>query len=159
MDLDVGEWRSRAFGARLFIALMTVAACTSCMGFLDTDPYWHHPNNAIDRGIDAGGGDEQKIIDKIRFEFENFYPEPKSAEGLKNYITRLGDMCETREMIVCSHRINFSMYVYKYFFDIYLGRSEQSRTEYLVRISFPKEGDNVIPDLAIDVRINHNNDP
>jgi hypothetical protein len=151
--------RSFAFAARWLVALMPVAACTSCMGFLDMDPYWHHPNNAIDRGIDAGGTDERMTIEKIRFEFENHYPDPKSAEGLKNYLVKLGDTCETREMIVCTHRINFSMYVYKYFFDIYLGKSEQSRTKYLVRISFPKEGDNVIPKLAIDVRIEHINDP
>jgi hypothetical protein len=83
----------------------------------------------------------------------------KAAEGLKNYMLKFGDKCETREMIICTHRIDESMYVYKYFFDIYLGRSELSRTEYLVRMSFPKEGDNVIPDLAINVEINQINDP
>jgi len=148
-----------ASAARLLIALTSAATCASCMGFLDTDPIWHNPKYAVDRGIGKGGGDEKEIVQRIKYEFENYYVEPKTAEGLKNYMLKFGDKCETREMIICTHRIDESMYVYKYFFDIYLGRSELSRTEYLVRMSFPKEGDNVIPDLAINVEINQINDP
>jgi hypothetical protein len=146
-----------ASAARLLIVLASAAACASCLGFLDTDPYWHNPKNAVDRGIDDGSLDEDKIARKIRFEFENYYVEPKTAEGLKNYLLKLGDQCDTQEVIVCTHRTKFSMYVYKYFFSIYLGRSEQSRTEYVVRMSFPKQGDDVIASLAIDVEVKHTN--
>lgn len=135
---------------------MSLAAC---IGFLDTDRYWHDPEYAVDRGIDKGGGDEDEIIRRIRFEFENYYSEPKSAEGLKNYMMRFGDQCETQEMIVCTHRARFSMYVYRYFFNLYLGRTELSRTDYIVRMTFPKQGDDVIQYLAIEIESEHTNDP
>ena len=144
---------SLASAARLLIVLASAAACTSCLGFLDTDPMWHRPKYAVDRGID-GGGDEDEIAQKIRFEFENYYVEPKTPEGLKNYMMKFGDQCETQEVIVCTHRTHYSMYVYKYFFDIYLGRSVLSRREYVVRMSFPKQGDDVIPHLVIEIEIN-----
>jgi len=142
---------------RLLLVAAVTMSLAACLGFLDTDRYWHNPEYAVDRGIKKGGGDEDEIIKRIKFEFENYYVEPKTAEGLKNYMMKFGDKCETGEMIVCTHRITFSMYVYKYFFEVYLGRTEQSRTEYLVRTSFPKQGDNVIPALDIVVEINHTN--
>jgi hypothetical protein len=143
-------------GLRLFLAAAVAMTVAACFGFLDTDRYWHDPTYAIDRAIRRGGS-EDEIAQRIRFEFENYYVEPKTAEGLENYMMKFGDKCETGEIVVCTHRITFSMYVYKYFFEIFLGRSEQSRTEYLVRTSFPKEGNNVIPALGIIVEINHIN--
>ena len=141
---------------RLLLVVAVTMNLTACFGFLDTDRFWHNPEYAVDRGIKKGG-DPDDISRQIKYQFENYYVEPKSAEGLRDYMMRFGDQCETQETIVCTHRTHFSMYVYTYFFDFYLGRSEQSRTEYVVRMSCPKKGDDVIGQLAIDVEVNHTN--
>ena len=148
-----GTRRLCAFGALLLLALVPAAACTSCVAFLgpDNDPARAHPNNVIDRVIYEHGMERADSVSRIiKDEFENYNPGVHSADELKAYLEKFGAQCEERAEIVCAHRGYIAAYVYKYFFDIPMGRRLDTRIDYLVRVTFPKRGDDIIAKMTVE---------
>lgn len=153
MSSSIGARRSFVLVARLLFALIPAAASTSCMAFLgpDNDPARAHPNNVIDRVIYEHGMERADSISRIiKDEFGNYNPGVHSADELKAYLEKFGAQCEERVEIVCAHRGYIAAYIYKFFFNIPLGRSLDTRIDYLVRVTFPREGDDVIAKMTVE---------
>lgn len=135
------------------VAAMLVLGGTACMAFLgpDNDPARAHPQNVVDKVIyDHGleGADEISRI--IKDEFENYNPGARTPVELRAYFEKYGGQCEVREEIVCTHQGYFAAYIYKFFFDIPLGRSLDTRVDYVVRVSFPENGADVIRRMTVE---------
>lgn len=132
---------------------MIVVGCAACMAFLgpDNDPARAHPNNVIDQVIyDHGMEGPEKISRIIKDQFENYNPGVHSADQLRAYLEKYGAQCEERAEIVCAYRGYIAAYIYMFFFDIPMGRSLDTRIDYLVRVTFPGKGDNVITRMTVE---------
>jgi hypothetical protein len=86
----------------------------------------------------------------IKEKFQGFYYGDRTPEAFKAYLEKFGDQCEVRTEVVCTHRGYVATYIYSYFFNIPLGKRVHDRRDHLVRISFPKDGTDIIPMMTVE---------
>ena len=138
--------------ARLIVVMGLVVTCAACFGYVDRDPdpAIQYPAHIIDQAILLKSHfTEESVTRAVKERFETLYFGSRTAEGLKGFLEKHGDRCEVREWIVCVHHYRNTIYAYGFVLWLEVSKSEVVDEIYVVRVSFPKEGDDVIPLLTV----------
>jgi hypothetical protein len=145
--------RRMGLTVRLVVTAALIVGCAGCFGFVsrDPDPAIQYPAHIIDQAILLKSSfSEESVSRAVKERFETLYFGPRTAQGLKDFLEKHGDRCDVRERIVCIHEYRNALYAFGFVLWLEVSKSEVVVEDFVVRLSFPKEGDDVIPAMTVE---------